>query len=439
MKRISLFSLITVLAACGPETQEELSVTDFDALRTAASSSDPSEGAIKIRHTRFGAIIALRDDLASELWDILEQSGHRVYTYGDFRYVFGRSQACVATESDAYCRIFSRRASQSPEFLLKIHGHARYSAAGDLFRSIAKVVDEKHAQRVQHGRFVCERQRRAAWCGIEALQTRTLELEFAGLEALGEDFVYEGWLITSEGPLSTGRFSTELTEQSVEIPLEVAEDSSAFVLTIEPALGDDPAPADTHLLAGAFQDQAADLNTAHPAAIGTDFLAATGSYILETPSTSSVADDYALGVWFVDPVRGAPSLNLPELPSGWAYEGWVVDGNGPVSTGTFLTPAGADSDQGGPTAGPDMTPPFPGQDFIRPPQNLVGRAVVISVEPVPDNSPAPFTIKPLVDGLVEDLGAGTPARPGQQPGHPPVRKRKLALSLHQNRAPTAVR
>ena len=46
------------------------------------------------------------------------------------------------------------------------------------------------------------------------------------------------------------------------------------------------------------------------------------------------------------------------------------------------------------------------QVFISPARNLVGGAVVISVEPVPDNSPAPFAIKPLVDMMVKDVGPG---------------------------------
>jgi hypothetical protein len=48
-------------------------------------------------------------------------------------------------------------------------------------------------------------------------------------------------------------------------------------------------------------------------------------------------------------------------------------------------------------------PPFPGEDFLvnAPagltfPTNLAGGMAVISIEPVPDNSTAPFLLKPLV-------------------------------------------
>ena len=37
-----------------------------------------------------------------------------------------------------------------------------------------------------------------------------------------------------------------------------------------------------------------------------------------------------------------------------------------------------------------------------------GYVAVISVEPEPDNSPGPFTLKPLVDMTIEDVGAGVP-------------------------------
>lgn len=98
---------------------------------------------------------------------------------------------------------------------------------------------------------------------------------------------------------------------------------------------------------------------------------------------------------------------LPTLPAGWAYEGWVVTAAGPVTTGRFLTPNGADSDGGGPTAGPLAGPPRPGQDFINPPMNLVGATIAITVEPQPDNSPAPFRIRPLTDEVVDDIAPPT--------------------------------
>ena len=240
---------------------------------------------------------------------------------------------------------------------------------------------------------------------------RILSLCFDGLEPLGADFVYEGWLIVAGMPVSTGRFVIDAEGQTLPghflVDTDDAADAVAFVLTIEPTVGDPPEPADTHVLAGAWDGSMADLSIDHPAALGDDFTAAAGTYILETPTTAGIAGDYDQGIWWLDPAGGpGPSLTLPALPAGWAYEGWVVNMDGPISTGRFLMPAGADSDAGGPDAGPDPAPPFPGQDFIDPALSLVGAVAVISVEPDPDDSPAPFALKPLVDTDVEDLGPG---------------------------------
>ena len=94
--------------------------------------------------------------------------------------------------------------------------------------------------------------------------------------------------------------------------------------------------------------------------------------------------------------------------SGWKYEGWVVINGTPFSTGTFLSPTGADSNAASPTYSTGGGPPFPGEDFlINAPMGATfpvdltttgtggGATVVISIEPSPDDSAAPFTLKPL--------------------------------------------
>jgi hypothetical protein len=234
-----------------------------------------------------------------------------------------------------------------------------------------------------------------------------LGLNFTGLQPLGAGYDYEGWLIVNGNPVSTGTFSVDGAGHTVPNTFFVrasdAAAATAFVLTIEPSPDPDPAPSATHVLAGDWDGMMANLTIGHPAALGDDFTSATGAYILTTPTTADIADDYNQGIWWVDPGVGGPSLVLPTLPAGWAYEGWIGTPDGPISTGRFLTPAGADSDGGGPAAGPDPAPPFPGQDFIDPPLSLIGLAAVISVEPEPDDSPAPFAIKPLLDTNIEDI------------------------------------
>lgn len=239
----------------------------------------------------------------------------------------------------------------------------------------------------------------------------TLSLALSGLEDLGAGFRYEGWLIVDGSPVTTGIFSVDAaglpSATDFEVPAADLEAASLFVLTIEPHPDPDTAPSATHVLAGDFSGESASLSIGHGAALGSDFQAATGSYILETPSTATDGTDFAQGIWWLDPSMGpGASLTLPPLPEGWIYEGWIAGNDGPVSTGTFTTAGGFDSDAGGTTAGPDGTPPFPGQDFISPALSLPGMAAVISVEPSPDNSAAPFALKPLLDAMIEDVGPG---------------------------------
>jgi hypothetical protein len=237
-----------------------------------------------------------------------------------------------------------------------------------------------------------------------------LSWTFSGLPALGADYVYEGWIMVDGAPVSTGRFTVddEGVPSSDGYDLADGEDAAtAFILSIEPASGDDPAPSATKLLGGDVSDGSGTLDIGHAAALGDGLSSASASYILNTPTTASDDTDFSNGIWWLDPGAGpGPSATLPTLPAGWVYEGWVVTGDGPITTGTFSDAAMADSDEGGPTAGPDGAPPFPGQDFIDPAINLIGGVAVISIEPMPDDDPAPFVLKPLMDTDVEDVGIG---------------------------------
>ena len=106
-------------------------------------------------------------------------------------------------------------------------------------------------------------------------------------------------------------------------------------------------------------------------------------------------------------VRPNQVLSLPTLPNGWVYEGWAVVDGTPYSTGTFSSVTGSDSDGAGPTAGPDMVRLHsPVRISLIRALSLTPSTAVISIEPVPDNSPAPFALKPLV-GTVGSAAAGT--------------------------------
>ncbi len=251
------------------------------------------------------------------------------------------------------------------------------------------------------------------------VNTATFETNFSGLEDLGDDYAYEGWLIVDGNPVSAGIFEVDANGIASRTSFEVGADDLAaattYVLTIEPSPDSDPAPSPVHILAGDFSGNSAALTVGHGAALATDFTAATGTYILATPTDMDDTNE-ASGVWWLDnsaatgPVAG---LDLPELPEGWAYEGWAVIDGTPVSTGVFTSATGADG--GANYSGTQAGPPFPGEDFLTNapagldfPVDLTGKTVVISVEPVPDNSAAPFTLKPLVGAVSADAPVHAP-------------------------------
>jgi len=240
-------------------------------------------------------------------------------------------------------------------------------------------------------------------------QTGMLTLNFSGLENLGSDFAYEGWILVNESPVSTGVFTVDdngnMSQSSFEMPLSDLESATKFILTIEPSPDSDPSPASTHYLAGDFSDGTADLMVGDAAALGDDFTSSSGVYVLATPTNGANSDENS-GIWFLDLSSGQPAqgLELPTLPDGWKYEGWAVIEGTPVTTGTFLSGSGADDSA--PYSGQMAGPPFPGEDFLvnAPsgltfPTDLSGGAGVISIEPDPDNSTAPFTLKPLVGSI----------------------------------------
>ena len=230
-----------------------------------------------------------------------------------------------------------------------------------------------------------------------------LALTLTGLEDLGAGWTYEGWLIVDGAPVSTGIFTVDAAGQPSPAEFDLGSPvvgASAFVLTIEPSPDPDPAPSVVHLLAGDLRDGVAQLSAAHSAALGNSLADATGAYILGIgfPAGVTAETSYRNGIWF-------DNLTLPALSAGWVYEGWVVGAEGPVSTGRFTSSQAIDSDGSGPAAGGAGTGPnFPGQDFLQPLTDLIGRTAVISIEPEPDNSPAPFALKPLVDAAIEDVG-----------------------------------
>lgn len=238
--------------------------------------------------------------------------------------------------------------------------------------------------------------------------TSPLTVDFTGLEALGDDYVYEGWIIVNGSPVSTGRFSSVTFPQTFQVGTEQLAAATKFVLSIEPEVDTDPGPAATKVLAGDFSGTAATVSIAPVTTDANNFLSSTGKFFLRTPTDEAAGAGNNMndenGIWFGTP--GMPptaGLDLPTLSAGWKYEGWVVvDGVGPISTGTFTGFTEVDDSNDFSGTQNNAGPPIPGEDFFLDaptgftfPLDVRGRTVVISIEPDPDNSAAPFAMKPL--------------------------------------------
>ncbi|QNM86472.1 anti-sigma factor [Polaribacter pectinis] len=239
--------------------------------------------------------------------------------------------------------------------------------------------------------------------------TANLTVDLTGLDELGADFVYEGWLIVNGAPVSTGTFTSVSFPQTYTVDINDLESATKFVLSIEPAVDSDPAPAATKILAGDFSGNSASVSST---GIVGDFSNSSGKYILATPTDSDDTNE-ASGVWFLDNSNppAVAGLDLPTLSDGWKYEGWVVLNGTPVSTGTFTSVSSADDNAAtSPYKGTTGNGPgYPGEDYVMGsaagvnfPTDLKGATVVISVEPSPDNNPAPFTLKPLAHVVPSD-------------------------------------
>jgi hypothetical protein len=240
----------------------------------------------------------------------------------------------------------------------------------------------------------------------------------------GTDWVYEGWVVIDGMPVTSGRF--DMAEgaddfdgfsasdayppfpgedflmnapSGVTFPTDLSGQTA--VISIEPRVGDDPAPFLFKPLVGMIPADAVDhleydldMNDLP-----------MGSFMLtqhEAPASNENS-----GIWFLDLSTGSPTvgLDLPDLAgTDWTYEGWVVIDGVPVSTGRFDTGNGADDFDG--FSASDMYPPFPGEDFLMNaptgltfPTDISEATAVISIEPRMDDDPAPFMFKPLTGAI----------------------------------------
>ena len=223
--------------------------------------------------------------------------------------------------------------------------------------------------------------------------------------------LYEGWVVQGDDKLSFGTFNTDEDGNVIgELSLDgiTAQDGDTVAISIEPVPDDDPEPSPVIVLAGIIEDGSAEL------AFPLDVASFSGGYITGTPTNDPTGLENS-GVWFVDPTDGpSASLNIPDAPEGWVYEGWVVYEGTPYTTGRFASAnAGDDFNDFSGTTG--TTPNFPGEDFVN---NLPDGSdywdlangtstVVVSIEPdidgVDPTGDGPAQLKPLSHLISEDI------------------------------------
>jgi len=235
-----------------------------------------------------------------------------------------------------------------------------------------------------------------------------IKLRPQGLEHLEGSF-YELWAIHGDHKISAGSFNVADDGSLVDgfghrarfFSRRNPSRADALVVTIEPLPDPDPGPSGIAILSGTPKKDSSRLR------FPVDLSAAGGSFILATPTDDDSSNETA-GVWFLDPDPApAPSLQLPELPDGWTWEGWGVTQSTPLSSGRFNSATGPDDSSE--FSGPLRGPPFPGEDFlsdlpaaVSSPVDLADGSsmIVVTVEPDLNGSDptgmGPFSIKPLV-------------------------------------------
>lgn len=234
---------------------------------------------------------------------------------------------------------------------------------------------------------------------VTEIQDRTITFSFSNLNALDQGH-FEGWAIYGEEKVSTGKFNVG---DSLTFTLNRnLMDADKIVVTIEPEGDSDSVPSGVVILNGNVYDgEAVELFPPF------GFIGVTGTYILATPTNDPRAFENS-GIWFLQlPLPLSAGLDLPLLPAGWKYEGWVVNQGVPITSGRFSVVDDEDEFNG--YSGVNPGPPFPGEDYlVNSPSGISfpidlgdgASLAVISVEPdingIDPTGSAPFQIKPLV-------------------------------------------
>ena len=242
----------------------------------------------------------------------------------------------------------------------------------------------------------------------------TIGFDVSGLVPLDCDLVYQAWLVVDGAGVLLGSFDIGIDGSPVD-PVHGGpvtfrtdvEDPEGVVISIEDPADESLTPSLSRIMAGPFDDDGfATLSTDNVAALDIDLSEVAGSFILATPTNGLPDSDELSGIWF-ETSDLEPSLTLPELPSGWIYEGWVVIDGRPLSIGQFTAGDEAD-DFSGFSATEFPAPEVPGEDFVENapddlefPLSLAGATVLVTIEAEADDNAKPFNLV-VLSGVVPD-------------------------------------
>jgi hypothetical protein len=235
-----------------------------------------------------------------------------------------------------------------------------------------------------------------------------LKFDVTGLVDLGATAKYEAWIMVDGAPESIGKFSVNslghMSITSFTVERNLLSVATSCFISIETVPDSSPNHSDHIILAGDFPSDStssAALVVGHPSALGNNFTAATGKYILSSPTDTNTLNETA-GIWFQNISSGYPAVGLilPSLPEHWKYEAWAVIDGQTLSMGKFLF--AYQSDENAPYSGSIAPPSVPGEDFVNnlpegisQPVIMSGKNIFVTIEPEPDFSSAPFLLTVL--------------------------------------------
>ena len=276
-------------------------------------------------------------------------------------------------------------------------------------------------------------------------QVSQVSFTLNGLNVLGATHQYEAWMLydSLDIELSQSLGIIDITSDGQEydatlnVPMGLIQKSKAIIVTIEqkPPLALNKIakvnPSSFVVLAAKFVANNGTFSVGDEFLLGHDFPNASANYEINTPTDPSMATPRS-GIWFVNydttitetkddmgniidrdtTITQMAGLDLPDLPSGWTYEGWVDFGGTLVSTGKFTSAMSADDEN--PYSGAGTAYPFPGEDFLQNapagitfPTDLAGKEVMIKLTPShPEGSNQPYEITAFKVTIPSNVASG---------------------------------